>query len=506
MASHISRYSLYRELRRHLTLADRRNVAFEQNKAAKYILYIAAAFVILYLMMFGVILALAANESKWLEASTLMYGISPLILTADFFVRFIVQQTPTQLVKPYSLLPISKFACIDCFIANSVLSLGNLTWFAMFIPYVIMAVIFSEGVVASLGFLFGFYLLIVINSQWYSLARTLINTHIAWWALPAVVYAVMFSPWYIGKGAGFERLCDTYAHLGEWLPGWNILAYLCLFALLALLIFINRRVQYHQIWAELGKVEQTKIRHASKLAFFNRFGETGEYLKLEAKSIMRNKNLRKIFIFACIFILIISLIVSYTDVYSGEYMTIFWCIYNFAIFGAMILVKVMCYEGNYIECLMIRKENIISLLTAKFYFYSTLLLIPFILMIPTLITGKCTLLMLLGVMMFTAGVVHCLFFQMAVYNKQSIPLNTKLIGKGGMENNYLQIVVEMIVFIVPIILIKVLEALFGSTVAYSIILCIGILFILGHPLWIRNIYNRMQKRRYENLEGFRASR
>ena len=506
MTSKLSRFSLYRELRKHLKLSERRNVAFEQNKAAKYILYIGGAFVILYLMMFGVIFALAANKSNYLCASELMFGLSPLILTVDFFARFIVQQTPTQLIKPYSVLPISKFACIDCFIANSVLSWGNLTWFAMFIPYVIMAVIFSEGLLASIGFLFGFYLLIVINSQWYSLARTLINTNIVWWALPAVVYATVFSPWYIGKGAGFDRLCDTYAHLGEWLPNWNILAYLCLFALLALLIYINRHVQYRQIWAELGKVEQTKIRHASKLAFFNRFGETGEYMKLEVKSIMRNKNLRKVFIFANVFVLIISLIVSYTDVYSGEYMTIFWCIYNFAIYGAMILVKVMCYEGNYIECLMTHKENIISLLSAKYYFYCALLLIPFILMIPTLITGKCTILMLLGVMVFTAGVIHCLFFQMAVYNKQTIPLNTKLIGKGGMENNYLQIVVEMIVFIVPIIIIKVLEALLGSNTAYAIILCIGALFIIGHPIWIRNIYNRMQKRRYDNLEGFRASR
>lgn len=502
----MTRYQLYKELRRHLNLSERRNIAFEQNKAAKYFLWVGVAFTILYLMFLAVPLSLAANESRWICASELMYGISPLILTVDFFFRFIAQQTPTQLVKPYTLLPISKFACIDCFLVRSMLSSGNLIWFALFIPYALMSVVFSEGLCATLGFLLGFYLLIVLNSQWYTLARSLINTHIAWWLLPLGVYALIYSPWYVGAGAGFDRLCETYAHLGRWLPGWNVLAFLALLCLIAVVFFVNRRLQYHLIWAELGKTETTQLRHASKFAFFNRFGECGEYMKLEARSIMRNKNLRKTFIFANVFVLIISLIVSFTDIYSGEYMTVFWCVYNFAIYGAMVLVKVMCYEGNYIECLMVRKENIISLLRAKYYFYSAMLLIPLLLMIPTLLTGKCTPLMLVSVMLFSAGLIHFLFLLMAIYNKQTMPLNSKFIGKGSMENNYLQIVVEMCVFIVPIILIKVLEALWGATVSYCVILAIGLGFILTHPVWIRYIYNRMQRRRYENLEGFRATR
>ena len=502
----ITRYQLFKALRQHLKLSERRNIAFEQNKTAKYFLWVGVAFTILYLMFLSVPLSMAANESRWIYASELMYGISPLILTVDFFFRFIAQQTPTQLIKPYTLLPISKYACIDCFLVRSMLSVGNLIWFALFIPYALMSVVFTEGLVATLGFLLGFYLMIVFNSQWYTLARSLINTHIAWWALPLGVYALVYSPWYVGPNAGFEQLCNTYAHLGVWFPGWNILAYIVILCMIAGIFFLNRRLQYRLIWAELGKAETTKLRHASKFSFFNRFGECGEYMKLEARSIMRNKNLRKTFIFANVFVLLMSLMVSFTDVYSGEFMTIFWCIYNFAIYGAMVLVKVMCYEGNYIECLMVRKENIISLLRAKYYFYSAMLVIPLLLMTPTLVTGKCTWLMLVSVMVFSAGVIHFVFLLMAIFNKQTMPLNSKFIGKGSMENNYLQIVVEMCVFIVPIILIKVLEALLGSTLCYSVILSIGLWFILFHPGWIRFIYNRMQRRRYENLEGFRATR
>ena len=44
------------------------------------------------------------------------------------------------------------------------------------------------------------------------------------------------------------------------------------------------------------------------------------------------------------------------------------------------------------------------------------------------------------------------------------------------------------------------------TFAYTIMLVIGLAFIFTHQLWMRNIYNRMMRRKYILLEGFRSSR
>ena len=374
----------------------------------------------------------------------------------------------------------------------------------MFIPYAIMSIVFVEGIWVALAFLLGFYLLILINSQWYLLMRTLINQHIAWWGLAIFVYLLLFSLWIINLR--IDPMMDTYACFGDRLSHGNLLFFALLVILLVILIAINRRVQYKYTWKELTQSKATKLKHVSRLPFLDRFGETGEYVKLEVKSIMRNKNMRNSFIFANVIVLMLSLIISFTDIYDNRFMNTFWAVYNFAIYGAMILVKVMCNEGNYIDCLIVRKENLISLLRAKYYFYSAMLLIPLILMIPTLIMGKYTLLQLLAVMLFTMGVEYCVFLQMAVYNKQTIPLNTKFIGKGGMENNSMQVVVELLVFFVPIIFIMVATGLFGETGGMLVILAIGLLFIATHRIWIRNIYQRLMKRRYVNFEGFRTSR
>ena len=99
-----------------------------------------------------------------------------------------------------------------------------------------------------------------------------------------------------------------------------------------------------------------------------------------------------------------------------------------------------------------------------------------------------------------------MFFQMAVFNKQTISLSTKFIGYGSMETNYLQIVVELGIFIVPVAFISIVTLLLSETVAHIIIMSVGLAFILLHKIWIRNVYSRMMKRRYQNMEGFRSTR
>lgn len=501
----ITRWQMIRLLRKHGLLADKHNVAIEQNKVAKVFGYVMSAITMLYLMFLAVMLSLIANSSTRYTACEIMFGILPFILVIDFLFRFMIQQTPSQRIKPYILLPLGKYACIDCFLFNSATSLGNLIWMALFVPYAIMSVLFVEGFFNALGFLLALYLIIVANSLWYMIARTLINKSIFWWFLPIAVYALIFSPWYIGPDADFVKLCETYSVIGNGSAHWSIIVFGGILLLICLIWAINRRLQYDSVYAELSKNEKTEIKHVTQLGLFDRYGEVGEYLKLEIKSIMRNKNIRKTFIMANVLIIVFSLLISFTDIYEGG-MTKFLAVYNFAIFGAMILIRAMCYEGNYIDCLMVHKENIISLLKAKYFLYTFLLLLPLLLMIPTVVMGKCTLLMLISIMFLVGGPIHACFLYLAIINKQTIPLNTKFIGKGTTENNFIQVVVELAAFLLPLILLNILPVLLGETLGALVLLCMGLCFIVTYPIWIRDIYKRMMKRRYENLESFHATR
>ena len=93
--------------------------------------------------------------------------------------------------------------------------------------------------------------------------------------------------------------------------------------------------------------------------------------------------------------------------------------------------------------------------------------------------------------------------QLAVYNKSSLPLNTKFVSKNGMGNNYVQIMTTLGIFIVPMVFVSLPPAFCATTASNIVMATVGAAFFLTHRLWLRNIYNRMMKRRYENMEGFR---
>jgi hypothetical protein len=491
--------ALFKELKKHRELANKRAFNFEQNKVAKYVLGVVYAMVLIYLVFFAIIFALAANDTRSMTSVEFIMALAPFILLLDFLIRFMAQQTPAQIIKPYILLPIPKYTCIDSLIGTSLFNWGNLTWFVMLVPFALMSVVFSQGIWVTLGFFLCYYLLILANSQWYAIVRAYINDSLLWWILPIAVYALIFLP-------VFKYGFDFYGCIGTAISSGNILPYFIPLAILAGLVYINRKVQFSHIWKELAKVETSKSYNSKHYAFLEKQGDVGQYIQLEIKSTIRNKNVKKSFIFATAIVFIMSLVISFTDAYDNQFMTNFWCLYNFVVYGAMILVRVMCNEGNYIDCLMVRRENILKLLHAKYIFFSIVLLFPFILMLPTVFTGKWSIFMLVSYMFFTAGFQYFILFQMAVYNKQTLPLNTKFISKNGMENNYFQIIAEMVAFILPMMLVSVLQAALGENISYAVMLVIGLAFILTYPIWLRNIYHRMMKKKYELLDGFRSSR
>ena len=261
------------------------------------------------------------------------------------------------------------------------------------------------------------------------------------------------------------------------------------------------------VYSELNKVEDTtvKVRSVSEYRFLDRYGEIGEYMRLELKMLLRNKvckaSLRSIIIVVVAF----SLILSFTEAYDSAGMKSFIMVYNYVIFGIMFLLSIMSYEGNYIDGLMSRKESIYSLLRAKYILYSIAILIPFLLMIPAMVTGKLTVLSCLSWAIFTAGAIYFCLFQLAVYNNHTLDLNTKLTNRKNMGTG-LQNLISFAAFGLPLLLNFVLNLWLGETTTGIVLIVIGLGFILTSRFWLKNIYHRFMKRRYKNLEGFRDSR
>jgi hypothetical protein len=408
------------------------------------------------------------------------------------------------LVKPYLLMPISKYTAVDCFLVSQLFDSSNLIWMSLFLPYTFICVCGSMTFLEGLAMLLLLHLMILTNSQWYLLVRTLVNKSLFWWALPAVVYGAFIVPFFLLSDKSADKLFDLiFDFIGE--HGFTWYAFAFFIILFTILFIINRTLQMRLIYDEISKQEKTKLKHVSEFSALNRFGQIGEYLKLEIKSTMRNKAIRTRFIQGVAIITMLSLMIAYTDAYTGNFARNIWCLYCFVFFGAVNLTKVMCPEGNYIDLLMVHEENILTLLRAKYYYYCAVLLLPFLITLVPVIMGKFSLIMVLAYLFTVTGPIYFLLFQMAIYNKQTLPLNEKLTGKNQMENKW-QIIVSMTTMFAPVIMISLLQLVFSADVAYWILFLTGVAITFTEPYWLRSIYRRMMVRRYENLEGFHSTR
>lgn len=488
----MNKLQLYKLLRKNINLSYRRSPAFEQNRWAKVLMGFGGVMFVLYLILYGVLIGMAANG----EAGMLITAMI-IILPIDFLLRFIFQSTPAMMVKPYILLPISRYSAIECFLISSHLSGFNFLWLGLFIPFAIIVVCAGASFFMTLYVVVLAQLLIMLNSQIYLFFRTLINRNVLWIIPGLLLYCIPFLPSLITMSS--KTLGDTLDLVEKNSTAWWLLplVLLCICGL----FMVNRHFQFKYVYEEISKQKEKQLRKVSQFAFFNRFGLIGEYLKIELKSNLRNKMMKQRCIMSLTLVVVFSSIVAYTSTYDNPMMTNFWCLYCFSIYGMTALIKIMGQEGNYISLLMTQRENILSLLKAKYWFYCVVLIIPFLIMLPAVFTGKFTLLMLFGYMLLVAGFIHFIIFQLAVYNKQSIPLQLKVTGKGNFENG-IQIVIELVALIVPGIIVGLGYFTIGLTATYIFMCVLGLAFIVTYPLWMRNIYNRMMKRRYENIEGF----
>ena len=495
--------NLYKIIKRNQKLGAKRNPAFDTNRFAKFLMYFMAVYWAAILLFLGVMLPLMFEGIvPNMEPYHIMNQGFLYVMFADFLIRFMGQPAVAQELKPYLLMPVKKNRLIDTFLIQSGLNGFNFIWFFTYVPFAFLTVIRFYGFGGMFLYLLGIWLLFVLNNYWYLLCKMLMSEKTIWYLLPVVVYGALGCAEFLLDGLPVSRFT---MNLGEGFIEGNPLSFLFVLAVIIALFVLNREIQKKLLYDEISKVKDTKMKHVSEYKFLDKYGDVGEYIRLELKLIARNKTVKAQFRMAFIIMIAFSMVVAFTDVYDGTGMITFICAYNYLLLPIMTLGQVMTFEGNYIDGLMSRKESIYNLLRAKYYLTTLIIVVPLFFMLFPVYKGKITLLMAFAYLIFTVGVVFFLLLQLAVYNTRTLPLNSTIM-KSNKTSTTAQMIIMGLAMGIPLILDSLLTALFSETIAYTLLTVIGLAFIATHNLLIKNIYNRFMKRRYENMEAFRSSR
>ena len=488
--------ALFNSVRRHQALRFRRSPMFEQGMAARIMYGIGAVFMLLYLVIFGMLLGIVANEDK--EGLAVLPFVLPLLLVIDFSLRFLLQELPSMHLRPWLLLPVSRRRVVRAFLLADVCSWYNAVWLGFFIPFFVVTLVGGHPFWQGLGVVVGCQLMMMSNSLVWTTIRSLMEQRMVWFLLALPVYGLFLLPLLWGLQA--------YGSTMEWICRWHIMLPIAIVWTLAVLA-VSTLIQQHLTLGEVqgSAKESSHVADTRWLSFADRWGVVGEYLKLEVKMVMRCKMVRNQFLMSCGLTVFFTLAVAYTPIYQSEFERNFWCFYCFLMYGLISLGKIMAAEGNYISVLFTRKEHILQLLKAKYYFNCIMLLVPFLLCLPAIVSGGFSLFMVLSYMLLVSGVVYFCLFQLAVYNKETLPLNQSL-TMNRKSNSGIQIGWGMATMVLPVVIIVPAYLLAGPTTAYVLSAVIGLSLTLTSHLWLRHIYHRLMARKYTNLEGFYATR
>ena len=495
--------NLYKIIKQNQKLAEKRNPAFDTNRFAKFLMYFMVVYWAALFLFFGVMLPVMFEELvPNMEPYHIMNQGILYVMLADFLMRFIGQPSVSQEIKPYLLMPVKRKKLISLLLLKSGLDSYNFLWFFVYVPFAFLTIIRFYGFGGMFLYLIGIWLVFVFNNYWYLLCKLLLGEKTLWLLLPTAIFGALGAAEFLLDGLPISRFTMD---LGEGFIEGNPLSFLFMLACIGVMFFINLKLQQRMIYNELSRKEDTKIKRVSEYKFLDKYGEVGEYIRLELKLIARNKTVKTQFRMGLIVMLGFSFALAFTDVYDGSYMTSFICLYNYAILPIMTLGQVMSFEGNYIDGLMSRKESIFNLLRAKYYLTTLIILVPFLIMMFPIAKGKITLLTAIAYLIFVVGFVFFMLLQLAVYNTRTLPLNANLM-KSNKSSNWIQGLITGGAFMLPLLIDKLLSGLLQEEVAHIILILLGLGFIATHNLWIKNIYKRFMKRRYKNMEEFRASR
>lgn len=497
----MNKWKLYKLLKRNDELKDERHPMFERNKFMKWLAWFMFIYYAALLLMMGVTLPMGMSDvHTGLAGYHVLDGGFYILLIVDFWTRFVLQDTPANMAKPYTLLPISRKFLMQMYLTRAGLTWGNLFWGFFLVPFACISIAPHLGWGCALGWLLGWWLMLVANGYMYLLTRAACMKHMLWFLVPLALHAALVCVCFLPET---NPLHMPFIHYMNGFVHWDPRSFALVIAIIALMYWINYKFQGGMVYDEVAKKEEVEVKDTVNMTWLNRYGALGEYMKMEIKLRLRNKQVKIQFFVGLGLMCMLSLIMYFTSAYDGSFMKSFVILYNYIVLGMMTLVGIMGYEGNYIDGLMSRRESIYALLRAKYYFNSMLLLIPVMILTPLMISGKLSVWMNLGYLFFTVGVLYPMIFQLAVYNRDTLPLNNKLTGKQG---NMVQNITSIAILFLPIGVEKLAVLALGDPWGYILLAAIGMAGVATHQMWLRNIYTRFMARRYHNMEGFRASR
>ncbi|GHT60710.1 hypothetical protein AGMMS50239_10190 [Bacteroidia bacterium] len=478
---------------------------FERNLAVRIFMYFIFGLIAVEFLGFGFVLDMfLLKAGPYERAIDTFNAILPYFFVLDFIIKFFFKTNESMQIAPYLSLPVKRNKLFDFLLRKEFTNFWNFYFLFLVVPFAFKAVTPFFGFPAAVLYILLFFLLCVANSLLVSILNNLIRKSFWFYSLPVVRVAY---PFFLIFGCKID-LGGYIAQSGEMFLNYNVWIYAAFIVFFLALWYINRLQMRDRLYYELQGDKVDKISSFSSLSFLDRFGVIGDFINLELKMILRSPRLKQQVVFSGFLIIGLFFYMLYAPknifAASGPFIFLLYGMMAVGLMGIIMGQYLFTSESSFFDGLASRKIPVFELLKSKYILYcSYSLLVTLLLLIPAF-QGKISGFLLVSLLFYVTGPIYFIIFQNAVYNKTYFDLFDKgMWNWKGQSGN--MIAITMITMFVPIILVLILNAVFGEIVSNSFMLITGLVFTLTSKYWLAWIYNRFLKRKHKNMEGFRSN-
>lgn len=459
-------------------------------------------FIVLYLAAVSIFIGYNMEHiiEEMLPGKDVMLVFNGMILyyfTIEFLMRLQLQELPTLAVQPYLHLNIPKKKLISFLNITALFSVFNLLPLLLFFPFAILKINSDFGPFACIMYLLAIISLVVFNNYAALYFKRLTIGNLKAGILGSIFLVAVGLLEYF-KIFSIASLSNHVFHAITTTP---LIAIIFPVAAVIMLTINTRFLKGNLYLEELQSAKQKKS--STDYPFLDRFGETGVYLALEVKLILRNKRSRSTLTKGLLFIFYGLLFYKQETLDANK----FWSLIFPATFmtGNMIMLYgqfMFGWQSAEFDGLLTSKLNIKTFFKAKFLLFTIgSSLLTAAVSIYGLISWK-ILILQFAVYFYNIGVTSVITLYFATKNYKALDLSK------GSAMNWQGITASTMLQTIPLMLSPYLIYLPISLISNPYwgiagVAITGIAGLLTRNFWINFLTKQFQERKHKIAEGFR---
>ncbi|MDQ1159842.1 hypothetical protein QE422_000210 [Chryseobacterium sp. SORGH_AS 447] len=417
-----------------------------------------------------------------------------VLWAVDLIVKYLWQELPTQNIKPFLTLNISKKTLVNYMLGKTFLNAFSWLNSLFLVTFSVIALFNDYQVLGVLAWLIGVSLLFYLNN----FINILFNDKEAVAIAVGCVFAAL-------GALAYYHIVPVLDYSEKFFFNFYERPY---FVVISILVFLGLwKICFSHIrnifYLDEGLEAKKEIGKTENIVFLNKFGAIGTFINNDIKMLKRNKVTKGI-IWGSFLFLFYGMLMFSSSIYKTPAMMMFMGLFVTGGFQFMFGQRVPAFDSSYYPLMMTLNVPYKEYLKAKWWLMNIVTAISMILAVCYAYFGWDMYLTFFAAGIYNIGVNSQFTLWSGAFNKMQIDLNSKE-KRFGQKNSFniksmLLLIPKMIL---PMTVFALMKYFFGITAGVISIAVLGLIGFLLREKIFDTIVKHYKVEKYSTLEAFK---